>query len=156
MSNCRAGLINLISRAPQAHGVVFSSLLCLNNMPIKRFADWLLRRGKMEEYMQLLAGGFNPAAGAGLMCRDTVSVAWDGRLYDCDFNQQLAIPMALANSNGNGNGNGNANGSSSGGAGPSVFDVTSLDELTGRRIAVDNHCFGCTAGSGSSCQGATS
>ena len=78
------------------------------------------------------------------MCRDTVSVAWDGRLYDCDFNQQLAIAMSP----------GSGGGGSGGGGGPSVFDVGCLDDLTGRRIAAGSHCFGCTAGSGSSCQGA--
>ena len=137
-------------------------------MPIKRFADWLLRRGKMEEYMQLLVGAFNPAAGTGLMCRDTVSVSWDGRLYDCDFNQQLDIPLmlgaaaaaggGLANGTG-GSGSEGSGGEGSGGEGsgegPRVFNVGSLDELTGRRIAVDNHCFGCMAGAGSGCQGAT-
>lgn len=118
-------------------------------------------------------GAFNPAAGAGLMCRDTVSVAWDGRVYDCDFNQQLAIPATgaissssesggsgAASSGGEWEGGGPAGGSSDGGGngvgvGPSVFDVNSLDELTGWRVAVGNHCFGCMAGSGSSCQGAT-
>lgn len=103
------------------------------------------------------------------MCRETVSVSWDGRLFDCDFNQQLAIPTALLDDSGSGAacssggggggesaGSGGGGGSSGGGArGPSVFDVSSLDELTGRPIAVGNHCFGCMAGSGSSCQGAT-
>jgi radical SAM/Cys-rich protein len=124
------------------HGVTFSSLLCLNNMPIKRFADWLQRRGKLDEYMQLLVGSFNVAAAEGVMCRGTVSVGWDGRLYDCDFNQQLEMFMGAP--------------PGSGRQALTVFDVGSLDELTGRAIAVDNHCFGCTAGAGSSCQGATS
>ncbi|KAI8473540.1 MAG: hypothetical protein J3K34DRAFT_410426 [Monoraphidium minutum] len=141
----------------EAHGIVFSRLLCLNNMPIKRFADYLLRRGQLEEYMALLVSNFNAAAGAGLMCRDTASVSWDGRLFDCDFNQQLAIPMALG-SKGGGGGDGNGGVPAEAGEGlpgPSVFDVGGLGELTGRPIAVDNHCYGCTAGSGSGCQGAT-
>jgi hypothetical protein len=136
-------------------------------MPIKRFADWLLRRGALQEYMQLLLDAFNPAAGAGLMCRDTVSVRWDGRLFDCDFNQQLDLPMlggggGGGSSGGEGEGEGGGSGAGKGGGGearrgsPSVFEVESLAQLTGRAIAVDNHCFGCTAGSGSGCQGATS
>jgi hypothetical protein len=129
-------------------------------MPIKRFADWLLRRDKMAEYMELLAGAFNPAAGAGLMCRDTVSVRWDGALFDCDFNQQLAIPMAPAAAAGPGFGGNSMSaaergGGAGGSAGPSVFGIGSLGELEGRRIAVDGHCYGCTAGAGSGCQGAT-
>ncbi len=125
-----------------AHGIAFSSLLCLNNMPIKRFADWLQRRGALDEYMQLLVSSFNVGAAEGVMCRGTVSVGWDGRLYDCDFNQQLEMYMAGGKAG-------------SGRQALTVFDVASLEELTARPIAVDNHCFGCTAGSGSSCQGAT-
>eukprot|EP00955_Chlamydomonas_euryale_P095868 364965-Chlamydomonas_euryale.AAC.20 len=90
--------------------------------------------------MALLVGAFNPAAAEGIMCRNTVSVGWDGRLYDCDFNQQLEMVMRSARKD----------------RGLSVFDVASLNELTGKPILVDNHCFGCTAGSGSSCTGATS
>ena len=128
------------SELGDAYGIQFSRLITLTNMPIKRFADYLHREGKTEEYMKLLVESFNPAAANGVMCRDLVSVSWDGRLFDCDFNQQLDMPMPAAK-----------------GAGPglTVFDVESLDELTGRRLAVDNHCFGCTAGAGSSCSGAT-
>ena len=89
--------------------------------------------------MQLLVGAYNPAAAAGLMCRDTVSVGWDGRLYDCDFNQQLELGLGL----------------DAGRAGRSVFEVGGLAELEGAPVAVDSHCFGCTAGAGSGCQGAT-
>mmetsp|Transcript_8401 Transcript_8401/g.25387 ORF Transcript_8401/g.25387 Transcript_8401/m.25387 type:complete len:216 (-) Transcript_8401:320-967(-) len=122
------------------YSIEFNRLFCLNNMPIKRFADFLARRKRMEEYMALLVGAFNPAAAEGIMCRNTVSVGWDGRLYDCDFNQQLEMVMRSARKD----------------RGLSVFDVASLNELTGKPILVDNHCFGCTAGSGSSCTGATS
>lgn len=93
--------------------------------------------------MELLVNAFNPAAAEAIMCRDTVSVGWDGRLFDCDFNQQLDIAMA--------NGQNQPNG---GKVKPSVFDLRSLDDLEGRPIAVASHCFGCTAGAGSSCQGA--
>lgn len=115
-------------------GVVFSSLLTLTNMPIKRFADYLVQKGELESYMQLLLDNFNSAAVPGVMCKETVSVNWEGKLYDCDFNQQLALGMAGA---------------------PTIWDISSLDDVTGRKIGTDNHCFGCTAGAGSSCGGAT-
>ena len=159
MTHCAPQRKTARNQSPkQAYGITFNSLLCLNNMPIKRFADWLLRRGALAEYMQTLLDAFNPAAGAGLMCRDTVSVAWDGRVFDCDFNQQLDIPaVGSFRGGGAGRGGGGGGGGAGGGRGTgySVFDVSSLDDLTGRPIAVDNHCFGCTAGSGSGCQGAT-
>eukprot|EP00899_Mesostigma_viride_P005536 jgi/Mesvir1/14984/Mv14646-RA.1 len=119
----------------KCHGIVFNRLFCLANMPIKRFADYLSREGKMEQYMQLLVNNFNPAATKGLMCKDTVSIRWDGSVFDCDFNQQLDIGVT--------------------GKKRTVFDFESLDELTGWKVATDNHCFGCTAGAGSSCQGTT-
>lgn len=64
-------------------------------MPIKRYVDWLQRRDQLQEYMELLVDNFNPSAVEGIMCRDTLSVGWDGRIYDCDFNQQLALPIKL-------------------------------------------------------------
>ena len=118
-----------------AYGITFSALLALNNMPIKRYADYLARRGQLRDYMALLLASFNAAAAEHVMCRNTLSVGWDGRLYDCDFNQQLELGLRVG--------------------GLTVFDIDSLDQLAGARIACDNHCFGCTAGSGSSCQGAT-
>ena len=130
------------SELGDAYGVSFTRLITLTNMPIKRFADQLHREGKTEEYMKLLVENFNPAAANGVMCRDLVSVSWDGRLFDCDFNQQLDMPMPREKGDK--------------GSGPlTVFDVDALAMLTGRRLAVDNHCFGCTAGAGSSCSGAT-
>ncbi|KAF5829463.1 Fe-S oxidoreductase [Dunaliella salina] len=121
-----------------AYGIEFTSLLALNNMPIKRFADYLVKSKKLDEYMQLLLDNYNPAAAEGLMCRDTLSVGWDGRVYDCDFNQQLEIGMASPGS---------------GRTHTSVFDLETLDDVENWRIACDNHCFGCTAGSGSGCGG---
>ncbi|KAL4443396.1 hypothetical protein ABPG75_011133 [Micractinium tetrahymenae] len=118
-------------------GIAFNLLLCLNNMPIKRWADHLVKEGRLEEYMQLLVDSFNPAAAEGLMCRDTLSVGWDGSLYDCDFNQQLGLGLPHSSRR-------------------TVFDLESLEDLTGGAIAVDSHCFGCTAGAGSGCQGSTS
>ena len=118
----------------ELHGVEFGRLLTLANMPIKRFAHQLEREGRADEYMGLLVNHFNPATVAGLMCRDLVSVGFDGSLHDCDFNQMLEIPL--------------------GGRARSVFDVESLDGLAGEEIATAAHCFGCTAGAGSSCGGA--
>ena len=121
----------------EAYGITFNSLLCLNNMPIKRWVDELVRRGDLEAYMEMLVNAFNPGAGEGLMCRDTVSVGWDGSVYDCDFNQQLGLGVSSSNIK-------------------SVFDMESLDDLTDLDIVVASHCYGCTAGSGSGCQGQTS
>ncbi len=116
----------------RTHGVHFDRLITLNNMPIARYLDWLDARGETEAYVSLLTQAFNPATVAGLMCRDTLSVSWDGRLYDCDFNQMLDIPSDLRDPT-----------------------LTTQDDLAGRRINTGPHCYGCTAGSGSSCGGAT-
>lgn len=148
----------------------FNSLLCLNNMPIKRFADWLIRRNTLSEYMALLVEAFNPEAVLGVMCHQTLSVAWDGRLYDCDFNQQLDMPILEAASAAGGAAGAPYTISSSSGSdssepeaeaawpqqkGLTVWEIDTLDELTGGLIRVGSHCYGCTAGTGSSCQGST-
>ncbi|MBV9298068.1 MAG: arsenosugar biosynthesis radical SAM protein ArsS [Verrucomicrobia bacterium] len=112
----------------------FHRLYAITNMPIGRFASWLKHSGKLDAYMQLLVQAFNPASVAGLMCRNTLSVGWRGEVYDCDFNQQLE--MGWKN-----------------GAPPFLWDLDP-ERLDGRQIAIDNHCFGCTAGAGSSCAGA--
>jgi radical SAM/Cys-rich protein len=119
-------------------GVEFHRLLTITNMPIKRFAHLLERTGQYQAYMSLLVNHFNPDTVPELMCRSLLSVGWDGRLYDCDFNQMLEIELGAARAT----------------SMRTVWDVTSLDELAGRRIATGSHCFGCTAGSGSSCAGA--
>ncbi len=114
-------------------GISFDRLFMLNNMPISRFLEWLLESGNLESYMQRLVNAFNPAAVSGLMCRNTLSVGWDGRLYDCDFNQMLDLELSLP-------------------AGPHIRD---FDEgaWQRRQIVTARHCFGCTAGAGSSCGG---
>ena len=114
-------------------GVDFNELFTMTNMPIKRFADFLSRRGELKDYLDLLVRNFNPDTVDALMCRNTLSVSWDGSVYDCDFNQQLGNPLALQDA-------------------PlaSVFDFSSTDEFLGSDIRFDNHCFGCTAGMGSS------
>ena len=147
------------SELGDAYGIQFSRLITLTNMPIKRFADYLHKEGKTEEYMRLLVESFNPAAAEGVMCRDLVSVSWDGRLFDCDFNQQLDMPMPVGGDargvRRKGEDESGSESESGSGGGLTVFDVETLDELVGRSLAVDNHCFGCTAGAGSSCSGAT-
>jgi radical SAM/Cys-rich protein len=113
-------------------GIEFTRLFTITNMPISRFLDDLVQSGKLEAYMDKLIQAYNPAAVDGLMCRTTLSVGWDGRLYDCDFNQMLDLEVA--------------------GAVRHIRDLD-LDRLTGRRIVTRQHCYGCTAGAGSSCGG---
>jgi radical SAM/Cys-rich protein len=122
----------------RGYGIVFDRLLTITNMPIARFAHQLLAAGNHAEYMGLLVNHFNPATVGALMCRNLVSVGWDGRLYDCDFNQMLEISLGGPDR-----------------AGPlTIWDIDNLAELAGARIATGQHCFGCTAGAGSSCGGA--
>jgi radical SAM/Cys-rich protein len=119
-------------------GIVFNQLYTITNMPIKRFADQLIRQNKVQSYMDLLVNSFNRQTVEGLMCRRQISIGWDGVMYDCDFNQMLELPVGLSIDESR----------------PTVFDVASLDDLVGRRIVTGGHCFGCTAGAGSSCGGA--
>jgi radical SAM/Cys-rich protein len=114
--------------------IEFNALLTITNMPIRRFAHALERSGQHEAYMGLLVNHFNPSTVGELMCRSLISVGWDGRLFDCDFNQMLELPL---------------------GAGErTVWDIDRLDAVAGARITVASHCLGCTAGAGSSCSGA--
>ncbi len=117
------------------HGIAFDRLIALNNMPMSRYLEWLADRGLVEEYMHRLAQAFNPAAIPGLMCRNTLSVSWDGYLYDCDFNQQLDMRLDLP-----------------GGLRPHVRDFD-LEAWRGHAVRTARHCYGCTAGAGSSCGG---
>ena len=124
-------------RLGRSYGIMFNHLYTITNMPISRFLEHLERKGQTEAYLDRLIQAFNPGAAAGVMCRTMVSVGWDGTLYDCDFNQMLS--MTLSNSEGT----------------PlTVFEVSDLRERRGARIATGSHCFGCTAGAGSSCSGA--
>jgi radical SAM/Cys-rich protein len=116
------------------YGITFNRLYTITNMPISRFLDFLLTSGNYEGYMMRLANAFNPAAAAGVMCRYTVSVGWDGTLYDCDFNQMLELPLGQRLPR-------------------HIRDFTPA-ALQTRRIVTANHCYGCTAGAGSSCGGA--
>jgi radical SAM/Cys-rich protein len=118
------------------HGVCFDRLITLNNMPISRFLEWLEQSGNLQRYLEVLVNAFNPATVAGLMCRNTLSVAWDGRLYDCDFNQMLELDMQFPD-----------------GQAAHIRNFNP-DWLAQRQIVTARHCFGCTAGAGSSCGGA--
>jgi radical SAM/Cys-rich protein len=118
--------------------IVFHRLLTITNMPINRFARQLERWGKFSEYMGLLVNHFNPATVETLMCRGLVSISWDGRLFDCDFNQMLELPILDRRTH----------------AALSIWHIDDLGALGGASIATGSHCFGCTAGAGSSCGGA--
>jgi radical SAM/Cys-rich protein len=133
------------------YGIQFNSLLTITNMPIKRFADFLLQKGELDSYMELLVNNFNPAAAEGVMCRDTLSVGYDGKIYDCDFNQQLQLSLGKKLSS-------LIVGEEVGDrvlSAKTVFDLDSAEDLINDKIVTDSHCFGCTAGAGSSCQGST-
>jgi len=116
-------------------GIVFHSLFTMTNMPVKRFTDFLYKRDELKDYMDLLVRNFNPETVDNLMCGNTISVGFDGKVFDCDFNQQLGYTIGTDDVHE---------------GGKSVFDITSLDELACDPIKNDNHCFGCTAGMGSS------
>lgn len=116
------------------HNVTFNRLYTITNMPIKRFLDYLRRSGNEERYMRKLVEAFNPQAVESLMCRSMVSVDWTGRLYDCDFNQMLELGVDIEL--------------------PQTISDFDMEKLAGRRIMTGAHCFGCTAGAGSSCGGA--
>jgi radical SAM/Cys-rich protein len=115
-------------------GIVFNKLYTITNLPIGRFAAFLRHNNKLDAYMELLINAFNPATIDGLMCRNTISVGWQGEVYDCDFNQQLGMQWR----------NGHP---------IFLWDVDPVKVLD-REIMTGEHCFGCTAGAGSSCGGA--
>ncbi len=116
----------------ERHGVEFNRLYTITNLPISRFLDDLLATGRLDSYVEALVSAYNPAAVAGVMCRTTLSVGWDGQLYDCDFNQMLELGLAR-------------------GLPRHVRDFDA--SVAGRPIVTGPHCYGCTAGSGSGCQG---
>lgn len=118
----------------QHFNIDFNNLYCITNMPISRYLEYLIKTGNYEKYMDRLVSSFNPSAAAGVMCRNTISVSWDGYLYDCDFNQMLDLKVSTASRH-----------------------ITDFDllQLNNREIVVNQHCYGCTAGAGSTCGGAT-
>lgn len=117
----------------QEFGIRFNNLFVITNMPISRYLDYLLVSGNYLTYMEKLVSAFNPEAARNVMCRNTISVSWDGYLYDCDFNQMLDLKMRN----------------------PKINHITGFDsgQLITREIITHRHCFGCTAGAGSSCGG---
>jgi radical SAM/Cys-rich protein len=114
-------------------GISFHSLFAITNLPISRFLDYLLQTGNYEKYMEKLVTAYNPVAAANVMCRNTLSIGWDGYVYDCDFNQMLELKVDCKSRH------------------ISDFDQQVLKK---RNIVINQHCFGCTAGAGSSCGGA--
>lgn len=116
-------------------GLVFNSLFTITNLPISRFLDYLIESENYTAYMNKLISAFNPAAALNVMCRNTISIGWDGQLYDCDFNQMLELPLT--------------NGA------PKHIREFDINLLNNRAIITGQHCYGCTAGAGSSCGGAT-
>jgi radical SAM/Cys-rich protein len=123
-------------RLQSEYQVSFDRLIALNNMPIARYLEWLETSNNLERYLELLVNAFNPATVDGLMCRNTISISWDGRIFDCDFNQMLDLESRLT--------------------GGQTMHVSDFDPklLHGRQVVTGRHCFGCTAGAGSSCGGA--
>ena len=121
------------TKLTEAHGVHFSNLVAITNNPSGRFAEALHRKGNLEKYMVRLHGAFNPATTEGMMCRSQISVDWEGKVYDCDFNQALGLQIE---------------------GGATIFDFAS-DRQPVRPVVFGNHCYGCTAGAGSSCGGET-
>jgi len=118
--------------------IEFNNLLTITNIPIKRFAHQLQNEQALDSYRQTLYDNFNPVAAEHIMCRDLISISWDGKLYDCDFNQMLEMPFSSE-------------------PGKSIQDIWQLDSfntLDNQNIATGQHCYACTAGSGSSCSGA--
>ena len=117
-------------------GIIFNRLYCLSNMPITRYATHLKLRGEYEQYMELLESSFNPSTLDQVMCRNLISVGWEGTIYDCDFNQMLDLPIRDAE-------------------GKALnISTLSFDQVQHLPVTVGDHCYACTAGSGSSCGGA--
>lgn len=110
------------------YGIKFTNLYCINNIPIQRFLELLVRRGKFEDYMNILVDAYNPTTVDSLMCRSHISVGYDGKIFDCDFNQMLELKVG-------------------------DIQTFNLEQFLGRKIKTGNHCFGCTAGAGASCTG---
>lgn len=119
-------------RLMQKYSIEFNSLFAITNLPVSRYLQYLVASDNYNDYMEKLVEAYNPMAAANVMCRNTISIGWDGYIYDCDFNQMLDLKIAAK------------------GQHLSEFD---LDQIENRNIIVNQHCYGCTAGSGSSCGG---
>lgn len=121
------------SKLSSGYGIHFNSLFTITNLPISRFLDYLINSGNYESYMEKLVSAYNPVAAANVMCRNTISISWDGFIYDCDFNQMLDLKVSED--------------------APRHIKDFSLPALESREIITNQHCYGCTAGAGSSCGG---
>ena len=121
-------------RLKNPFGIVFNKLFAITNLPVSRFLDYLIASGNYDDYMEKLISSYNPIAAKGVMCRNLVSVGWNGYLYDCDFNQMLEMKVETTGQH---------------------ISQWNTKNLTQREIQINQHCFGCTAGAGSSCGGAT-
>jgi radical SAM/Cys-rich protein len=115
------------------YGICFNHLFAITNLPISRYLDYLIQTDNYETYMEKLVNAYNPVAAANVMCRNTISVSWDGYLYDCDFNQMLELKVSCNSRH---------------------ISQFNMNELNDRSIIIGQHCYGCTAGAGSSCGGA--
>lgn len=115
------------------YGIKFNNLFAITNLPISRYLDYLLQSGNYEMYMEKLVHAYNPVAAQNVMCRNTISVGWDGSLFDCDFNQMLDLKVSCL---------------------PKHISQFDREVLNNRNIVINQHCYGCTAGAGSSCGGA--
>ncbi|ARS34668.1 arsenosugar biosynthesis radical SAM (seleno)protein ArsS [Pontibacter actiniarum] len=122
-------------RLRSGYSIEFHNLFCITNLPVSRFLDYLVQSGNYDTYMEKLVNAFNPVAAAGVMCRNTISVGWDGYLYDCDFNQMLELQVEQSS--------------------PRHIRDFNAAVLDRRSIVLNQHCYGCTAGAGSSCGGET-
>ena len=122
-------------RLKSGYDIVFNNLFCITNLPISRYLEYLMQSGNYVSYMEKLVDAFNPNAAANVMCRNTISVGWDGYLYDCDFNQMLELNLEPT--------------------APQHIRDFNLQRLNQRNIILNQHCYGCTAGAGSSCGGQT-
>lgn len=136
LPGAQAGLeVEFKKKLTSLYGIEFNSLFTITNLPISRFLEFLVRSGNYESYMEKLIESYNPVAASQVMCRSMISVGWDGQLYDCDFNQMLDLTVDCHESKHIKNWNSSS--------------------LSSRSIVINQHCFGCTAGAGSSCGGAT-
>jgi radical SAM/Cys-rich protein len=122
------------SKLKDRYDVVFNELFAITNIPISRYLQYLVASGNYNDYMEKLVNAYNPVAAANVMCRNTLSISWDGYIFDCDFNQMLDLKVAAK--------------------GQHLKDFNA-QELQNRTIIVNQHCYGCTAGAGSSCGGST-
>jgi len=125
------------SKLKSTYNIDFNNLFAITNLPVSRFLEYLVRSGNYDSYMEKLVNAYNPMAAEKVMCRNTVSIGWDGFIYDCDFNQMLDMKISVDSSQQH----------------ISDFNISAISK---RNIKVNQHCFGCTAGAGSSCGGSVS